>query len=296
MSVCDKQQDNNYEYYDKRKKKSKIYCSNCGNFGHVYKKCSDAITSLGIISYYKENEKIKFNMIRRKYTLGYCEFIRGRYSLDHPKTISLLFYQMSNNEIDNIDKHKDIDYLWNELWKNEQKKSKNYKLEYETSKIRFNILLKKEKYNLDYFCENVGLLWNQPEWGFPKGRRNIHENNIECAMREFEEETGYSKKMYTLYKEAGPLVELFHGTNGVHYRHIYYIAKIKSDIITFDEYEKNNNSNEVGDMGYFTYDEALNIIRPYHIEKKEILIDAYQKILEIESETMVEQCISESVN
>ena len=29
---------------------SKMYCSNCGKFGHVYKQCKDPVTSLGIIS------------------------------------------------------------------------------------------------------------------------------------------------------------------------------------------------------------------------------------------------------
>jgi 8-oxo-dGTP pyrophosphatase MutT (NUDIX family) len=33
----------------------------------------------------------------------------------------------------------------------------------------------------------------EPEWGFPKGRRNYNEKDIDCALREFSEETGYSK-------------------------------------------------------------------------------------------------------
>ena len=32
--------------------------------------------------------------------------------------------------------------------------------------------------------------WTTPEWGFPKGRRNLKESNLDCSRREFMEETG----------------------------------------------------------------------------------------------------------
>jgi 8-oxo-dGTP pyrophosphatase MutT (NUDIX family) len=36
--------------------------------------------------------------------------------------------------------------------------------------------------------------WDCPEWGFPKGRRNSYESELNCALREYEEETGYEKR------------------------------------------------------------------------------------------------------
>ena len=33
--------------------------------------------------------------------------------------------------------------------------------------------------------------WIEPEWEVPKGRRNLNESDIDCALREFTEETGY---------------------------------------------------------------------------------------------------------
>ena len=35
----------------KRKKNNVQYCNNCGRHGHPYRKCSDPITSYGIICY-----------------------------------------------------------------------------------------------------------------------------------------------------------------------------------------------------------------------------------------------------
>ena len=40
----------------------------------------------------------------------------------------------------------------------------------------------------------------KPEWGFPKGRRNYQENDIDCATREWEEETGYSRNQIKMVK------------------------------------------------------------------------------------------------
>lgn len=31
----------------------------------------------------------------------------------------------------------------------------------------------------------VGTVWDEPEWEFPKGRRKRDENDYECALREF---------------------------------------------------------------------------------------------------------------
>ena len=42
---------------DKKKKKKEIYCQNCGKFNHVYKKCTEPITSFGIIAFKRFNIK-----------------------------------------------------------------------------------------------------------------------------------------------------------------------------------------------------------------------------------------------
>ena len=60
------------------------YCSNCGKIGHTYNKCHTPITSMGIIVFRKssvDSEQIEFLTIRRKDTLGYVDFLRGKYPL-----------------------------------------------------------------------------------------------------------------------------------------------------------------------------------------------------------------------
>jgi 8-oxo-dGTP pyrophosphatase MutT (NUDIX family) len=47
---------------------------------------------------------------------------------------------------------------------------------------------------LDELLENSKTNWTETEWEFPKGRKNYQERDIDCALREFEEETGISKE------------------------------------------------------------------------------------------------------
>ena len=62
-----------------------IYCVNCGKNGHNYSTCKSPIISLGVILvYYDKNTKtLKYLMVCRKDTIGFIEFMRGKYSTKH---------------------------------------------------------------------------------------------------------------------------------------------------------------------------------------------------------------------
>ena len=78
------------------------------------------------------------------------------------------------------------------------------KKDFSMSKNKFNTL-KKGYYlhtkakssiinvNLKYLVFNSTSI-KEPEWEFPKGRRKLHETDIKCSLREFEEETSIDKK------------------------------------------------------------------------------------------------------
>ena len=68
---------------------SETSCSNCGNIGHLFHNCKYPITSVGIIVYRNNNSnnKIEYLMIRRKDTIDFIEFIRGKYSLNNKEYI-----------------------------------------------------------------------------------------------------------------------------------------------------------------------------------------------------------------
>ena len=57
------------------------FCNNCGKLGHVFHNCKKPITSSGIICVKKDKNELKYLTICRKDTLGYVDFIRGKYPL-----------------------------------------------------------------------------------------------------------------------------------------------------------------------------------------------------------------------
>ena len=65
------------------------YCNNCGKIGHLYNQCKTPITSSGLISYrINPNNKIEILMIRRRHTLGFIDFMRGKYTIqDKPAVV-----------------------------------------------------------------------------------------------------------------------------------------------------------------------------------------------------------------
>ncbi len=227
------------------------------------------------------SNSIKFLMIQRKHTLGYSEFIRGRYRIDNIDGIVYLFQQMTNEEIQNIAKF-DFDTLWNNFWGKQQLNNQNIQNEYEKSKEKFLILKnEEEELSLSFYVNNVIPAWKHSEWGFPKGRRNKQEDNLICAKREFNEETDYLDDDYIILENISPIIEDFIGTNGVKYRHVYYIAINKKNT---DLLKVNNNNiyqnTEIGDIRFFNYDDAHKIIRAYHVAKKKILAIVYMYILD----------------
>jgi len=106
--------------------------------------------------------------------------------------------------------------------------------------------------------------WTCPEWEFPKGRRNSNEGQYACAVREFEEETGISKKHLNVIENIVPFNEIFTGSNGVIYSYKYFLAHISdSSDMCLDNFQ----SCEISNMCWKTADECLISTRPYNLEK-----------------------------
>lgn len=300
--------------------KKSIFCNNCGKYNHEFKECREPVTSYGIIlidfnkeidiykqqflNYIKKQKKIelnnygikinsfsemekfskyadsiKFLMIQRKHTLGYIEFIRGRYKIDNIDGLVYLFQQMIPAEIENIAKY-DFDKLWHDFWGNHSYST--MKNEYDKAKEKFNILKNEEdELSLNFYVNNVIPAWNQAEWGFPKGRRNKQEDSLICAKREFQEETDFKEDEYTVFENISPIIEDFIGTNGVRYRHVYYLAINNNNN---KKIEINNNNehqvSEIGNINFVNYNNSIKLIRPYHVAKKKVVNIIYTFILD----------------
>ena len=245
------------------------YCVNCGKTGHYNYQCKLPIISIGIIPFTLDKSVYKYLIIKRKDSLGYVDFMRGKYSLDNITGIMGMLNEMTLIERNNL-LTKSFDELWCKLW-NTPIGSK-YRGEENTAKDRFNqikmgVKIDNKIYTLKSLINKCTCIWEEPEWGFPKGRRELNERDLQCGMRECAEETGYNDESINIIQNLIPYDELFIGSNYKGYKHRYYVGYIDINSKPDKPYQES----EVSDMIWLSYEEIKQKIRPYNLEKLEIL-------------------------
>lgn len=259
------------------KDRLRLHCGNCGKVGHTYKKCLEAIISLGVILYNRiqinNYSEIKFLLVQRRDSIGFTEFMRGKFQEKDEnylmKLIDIMTVEEKNRLLTN-----NYETLLSNF--NIHKNSRNYRYEYEDAKIKFNNLTKNGR--LKSLIESSKTNWKEPEWGFPKGRRHLKESDFDCACREFEEETGLLSNDYLIFHNVKPLEENFIGTNKIRYKHNYFLGKSCSQKLPEVNYNNKTQFAEIGNIGWFSFNEAQKKIRPYQREKIIVLKKAYSII------------------
>jgi 8-oxo-dGTP pyrophosphatase MutT (NUDIX family) len=265
----------------KKKNNGNIICQNCGEKGHHIKECTEPTISLGIILYQHKQNTIEYLMVCRRNTIGFVEFIRGRYASNDNLYIQKLFDVMTTNEIDII-KNKSFDYLWEYLWmdkvfnKNSDKIKRDFsKANGKYKKILNGYFINNINVNINYFIDNKTENFSEQEWGFPKGRRNYNETNYAAAIREFTEETNIKCKDITVTSNSDEFYEAYKSYDNIKYKNIYYIAKYNGDgILSIDKY-KREQFTEISDIQFYDIDTIYEKLRPYDIEKKRLITNIH---------------------
>ena len=276
---------------------------NCGIHGHNYRSCIAPITSYGMIIFRVKGgwnqskelvqnmssisglehsvQNIQYLLIQRKDSLGFVDIMRGKYKVDD---VDYIMNQL--NGLTAVEKEKILnvpfDTLWKDLWGiDPDAPSHSYRNEKEVAKGKlealragFNHPETGEEIKLETLMGRVKTSWITPEWGFPKGRRDHNESEFTCALREVFEETGLTDKDICFIRNLLPIQETFFGTNRLHYCHKYYLSYMAAEKeISIDPANKLM-MREIGNIGWFSLEEALERIRPDNVEKKEILLKA----------------------
>lgn len=273
-------------------------CSNCGGYGHSFRQCIAPVTSHGAILFrvpsnwnplkvLAENESainglegagpVEFLLIQRRDSLGFVELMRGKYNITDYTYITTQMKGMTATERERF-LNLPFTELWSTLWGVDHS-NVQYKNEKENSRQKLEQLreegLVDEKgvhRSLREIFSTMGPGWETPEWGFPKGRRDPNESERECALREVWEETGIRRENIQVIENCAPIQETFFGSNHIHYCHKYIIANVDENVeVKFDPTNEHMRR-EIGNIGWFTLEEALEKIRPENIEKKEILL------------------------
>ena len=247
-----------------RKYKKPVICLNCDREGHTFRKCLMPIKSYGIVAYTKNKNIIKFLLVQRKDSMGYTDFMRGKYKtsdggVDYEK-LQIIIEEMTEEE-----KFKLLNFSFEELWKEMwldhhsgiyvKERANAYKM---YTSVDFVPMIK----------NSLPSKYHSTEWGFAKGRKNLNESGLECAIREFKEETGLFDDDFRIIPRFNPVAENFIGSDGIKYSHIYYLAEVKNNI---DMRFRSKNScllQEVKNIGFFEYRDCYNLFRDYDVQKK----------------------------
>jgi 8-oxo-dGTP pyrophosphatase MutT (NUDIX family) len=276
------------------------HCTNCGLQGHSYRDCHSPVTSYGTIlfrikdpnwsqektlSAYSQSltglepffQQIEILLIQRRDSLGYVDLLRGKYSINDADYIRKQLHGMTDAERQKLI-DRDFDQLWAEMWGSESA-DVQYKKDKENSRNKLMALregitldVSGNQANLQDFVNQCTVHWDTPEWGFPKGRRDGNESDLDCALREMREETGLTQESISLIHNLEPLNETFFGSNHVHYCHKYFLIYVPDGSQVKYDSQNPHMRREIGNIGWFTLNEALQKIRSDNVEKREILL------------------------
>jgi 8-oxo-dGTP pyrophosphatase MutT (NUDIX family) len=218
-------------------------------------------------------DDIKVLMVRRKDSMSFMEFVRGKYELSNPEYIERLVSNMTQAE-----QHKiatlPFQSVWGQLWGNGRD---THSPEFYDAKDKF------EQLDREQLVAKHPSPYSEPEWGFPKGRRMRGESDIDCAVREFYEETNIPREAYTLCKNL-MFTETFTGTNDVQYTHVYFIALIKdASKIQLTQTFTASQKREVSAVKWKSFSECISTIRPHYTRRLEILEDIQRAITTFET-------------
>lgn len=238
----------------------------------MFRTCRCPIISSGIVLVNTptlpiNTKDVKFLMIRRKDSMSFAEFMRGKYDPTNETYVSTLIVNMTQDEQRQITTEP-FETIWQRLWKGD------------TSSPEFT--LSKEKFlslNLAKLVEDNPSVYKEPEWGFPKGRRIRSESDFDCAIREFGEETNVVRDAYIVVDNI-LLEEIFVGLNNVTYRHIYFVALlVKPALIDLTQRFTHMQTREISGLEWKTLDECRSFVRPHHVQRMSML-DSLQNIIE----------------
>lgn len=241
-----------------------MYCNNCGQKGHLFRTCRDPVLSCGIFlidssSLPVDESNLRILMIRRKDSMSFAEFMRGKYDPNDMQYLGKLVKNMTLKE-QSLMACEPFDVLWKMLWGDDRNSS-----DYPISKEKFNNLNR-----MMLMVENLST-YTEPEWGFPKGRRMRGETDLDCAIREFGEETNIPREAYVILRNI-VLEETFTGLNNIVYRHVYFVALLKNPgLLNLTQKFTPMQRREISAIGWKSFAEAQALVRPHHVERMNML-------------------------
>lgn len=191
--------------------------------------------------------------------MSFAEFMRGKYDPTNTDYIGRLIGNMTIAEQELI-ATSSFEDIWRSLWGDDHMSG-----DYIPSQTKFNQL------DRAALVTSNPSEYQEPEWGFPKGRRVRGESDVDCAIREFGEETNIPRDAYVVLKNIR-LEETFEGLNGIVYRHIYFVALLhRPEMINLNQRFTPMQRREISGIAWKTFDECASLVRPHHVQRSAMI-------------------------
>lgn len=186
--------------------------------------------------------QLEILLVKKRYTYEFCDFVLGNYDSSSRESINTSVRKLVNNmtiheKIDILSLN--FDTMWFKIWL-ESPILKSYKPiintenAYDTLKKIKSYEKKKKKFTNVFLRDNGERLKNivlnsknntsiELMWEIPKGRKRKIETNLDCAIREFKEETNIEQDNYNILFDINPIIETLNSSNTT-YIHKYFVA------------------------------------------------------------------------
>lgn len=223
--------------------------------------------SYGIICIRPSKQGVQMVMVKKATTYHFSEFVSGHYTRHNETHIMKLFNNMTYHEKMDI-----LTLKFQNMWYRVYMSNMDDVLHTNRGCSWINFYLSKKNKFERIFVSDGGkkirrLIHNAKNastpWEFPKGRKdNDKEQDLDTAIREFEEETGISYSNYKILWHINPYIETYTDF-GTTYRNTYYYAEAIGDWNPVYKFYDKKQVSEVADVRWV----SKNDLKYMNLEK-----------------------------
>ena len=207
--------------------------------------------SIGFACCRRRNGEMQILLVRKRYTYAFSAFVNGRYKSNAKAEILALLNKMTLEEKLDIRSLK-FEQMWYRVWLTNPRGAGYYTAKHKFESqfqadggVKLNKLMKKSTH------------YEELLWEIPKGRKKSSaEPEINCAIREFQEETQVEKRSYRISLDT---YKLSYISDGKRFTFIYYFALADN---TADAKISPTDSVQVGEIsaiGWFSLKEISHL-------------------------------------
>lgn len=211
----------------------------------------------GVILCTKINDELHFALVKRRSSYGLIHILKG--NLDVKAFAELSLYEKTN-----LIRICRMDFGWQDIFKEFYQLTTEPLHRYDRYLNNFI----QRRHTILEMLQNSPTLFPYGVWGFPKGKRERNETEMDCALRELYEETDILPQDITLSDINLP-VENYNG-----WLYQYYVYSITTDNVE----NRIIDDGEISDVVWCSFKDALRLIPQCMEEKRKQLRYVYNNI------------------